>query len=240
MDIEKLRKDLLENSDPDGPCIEDDLMQAAATALSTIQEENAEMQKQLNEFSEFLCHMTGGLLSKTNYTAHLMISEAENYQQKVCGECDLQAENEKLRAAVVRLNDLLASYQNVLVPELRSELEQVKRECDEAQSLLEERVGVIGAEPITTAFGLPLDRLRELAQADREGRIMLRSAGSGKKCGSCVHWHRISETKRGTCDVRQWERNRWGHMEPWRHSFTPAQSYGACRYYIPEEDSANG
>lgn len=86
----------------------------------------------------------------------------------------------------------------------------------------------------------PIDRLRELAQADREGRIMLRSAGSGKKCGSCVHWHRISETKRGTCDVRQWERNRRGHMEPWRHSFTPAQSYGACRYYIPGEDSANG
>ena len=38
----------------------------------------------------------------------------------------LQAENEKLRADVVRLNDLLASYQNVLVPELRSELEQVR------------------------------------------------------------------------------------------------------------------
>ena len=44
----------------------------------------------------------------------------------------LQAENERLRADVVRLNDLLASYQNVLVPELRSELDQVKRECDEA------------------------------------------------------------------------------------------------------------
>ena len=34
MDIEKLRKSLLENADPDGPCSEDDLMQAAATALS--------------------------------------------------------------------------------------------------------------------------------------------------------------------------------------------------------------
>lgn len=54
---------------------------------------------------------------------------------------------------------------------LRCELEQVKRERDAAQSLLAERVGVIGAEPITTAFGLPLDRLRELDQADREGKI---------------------------------------------------------------------
>ena len=39
----------------------------------------------------------------------------------------LQAENEKLRADIIRFNDLLASYQNVLVPELRAELEQVKR-----------------------------------------------------------------------------------------------------------------
>ena len=61
----------------------------------------------------------------------------------------LQAENEKLRA----------------------ELEQVRRERDAAQSLLAERIGVRGAEPITTAFGLPIDRLRELAQADRKGKI---------------------------------------------------------------------
>ena len=39
----------------------------------------------------------------------------------------LQAENEKLRADIIRFNDLLASYQNVLVPELRAELEQVKQ-----------------------------------------------------------------------------------------------------------------
>ena len=32
-----------------------------------------------------------------------------------------------LQADVVRFNDILASYQNVLVPELRAELEQVKR-----------------------------------------------------------------------------------------------------------------
>ena len=48
----------------------------------------------------------------------------------------LQAENEKLRADAVRLNDLLASYQNVLVPELRSELEHVKNERDSAKATL--------------------------------------------------------------------------------------------------------
>ena len=87
-----------------------DALRDAATALSTLQAENEEMQKHINEFSEFLCHMTGGLLSKTNYTAQEMISAAEDYQQNVCGECDLRAENEKLRA----------------------ELEQVKAERDAA------------------------------------------------------------------------------------------------------------
>ena len=119
-----------------------------------------------------------------------------------------------------------------LIPELRAELEA-------SQAALAEQAKVAGGS-VRTVFGVSLDRMQELAQAELEGRIMLRSAGSGKKCGSCVHWHRISETKRGTCDVRQWERNRRGHMEPWRHSFTPAQSYGACRYYMPGEDSANG
>lgn len=50
----------------------------------------------------------------------------------------LQTENEKLRADSVRLNDLLASYQNVLVPELRSELEQVKAKRDAAVPLVHE------------------------------------------------------------------------------------------------------
>lgn len=76
-----------------------------------------------------------------------MVTAAEDYQQKVCGECDLRAENEKLRA----------------------ELEQVKRERDAARSLLAERICVIGAGPITTAFGLPIDRLRELAEAALQG-----------------------------------------------------------------------
>ena len=49
----------------------------------------------------------------------------------------LQAENEKLRGDVVRFNDMLASYQNVLVPELRAELERVKVERDAAISDLE-------------------------------------------------------------------------------------------------------
>ena len=82
-----------------------------------------------------------------------------------------------------------------------------------------------------------IDCLRKLAQADREGRIVLRSAGAGKKCGSCGHWHRINDTRRGTCDVRRWLRDRYGASDPGA-IFTPPQSYRACREYVRGESSA--
>ena len=107
------------------------LYDEAATALSTLQDENAEMQKQLNEFSEFLCHITGGLLSKTNYTAQVMISAAEDYQQKGCGECDLRAENIRW-GQVASEQDKVADRLQTENEKLRAELEQAKRERDAA------------------------------------------------------------------------------------------------------------
>ncbi|WP_295617244.1 hypothetical protein [uncultured Intestinimonas sp.] len=92
----------------------------------------------------------------------------------------LQAENEKLRAELESLKKGHCTGCSVPVveasalrdlneaPRLRADLEQVKRERDAAQALLAERIGVMGAEPITAAFGLPLDCLRELAQAELE------------------------------------------------------------------------
>ena len=78
---------------------------------------------------------------------------------KYCSICDeaatalstLQTENEKLRA----------------------ELECVTAERNAAQALLAERSGVTGSAPITTAFGIPLERIRELVEAAREGRCVV-------------------------------------------------------------------
>ena len=76
----------------------------AATALSTLQAENAEMQKQLNEFSEFLCHIIG----------------------------EMSSENEKLRAELKSKVDLVFQQtkeldrRNLLLREQEAELEQVK------------------------------------------------------------------------------------------------------------------
>ena len=129
MDIEKLIEQLrTESLYADKASLKImDLCMEAATALSTLQAENEEMQKQLNEFSEFLCHMTGGLLSKTNYTAQEMISAAEDYQQNVCGECDLWDENEKLRAEleqVKRCIEIVEKQRDAAIEELEKYMVQ--------------------------------------------------------------------------------------------------------------------
>lgn len=81
MDIEKLRKDLLENSDPDGPCIEDDLMQAAATALSTI----PALQAELEEVKRVLAMMWYAYENKDGEAPHEYEIEARRAADKVLG-----------------------------------------------------------------------------------------------------------------------------------------------------------
>lgn len=122
----------------------------AATALEKLQAENERLRKEL-EYER----------------------EHANAYHEECGQWE--AENEKLRAELECARESLdfARTKDAEIVRLGTELEQVKRERDAAQSLLAERIGVRGAEPITTAFGLPIDRLRELAQADREGRCVV-------------------------------------------------------------------
>ena len=111
MDYDKLMEDLKQlefvayNYNINGEvlgmgCAEfESVMADAATAIETLRAENAETEKQLNEFSEFLCHMTGGALSKTNYTAQAMISAAEDYQQRICdNDCGLRADLARVTA----------------------------------------------------------------------------------------------------------------------------------------------
>lgn len=109
----------------------------------------------------------------------------------------LQAENEKLRSEAEGMRSNW--YKSVEeIQKLRAELEQVRRERDAAQSLLAERIGVRGAEPITTAFGLSLDRLRELAQADREGRCVVLPAGIGDTVHHITTCKNFSQVLDGT------------------------------------------
>ena len=140
MDVEKLIRRLRNDADAyrNGETLgrafadQEDVLDNAATALSTLQAENEKLR-----------------------------AEVESLKKGYCAGCSIPA----VKAEQIR--DLTDA------PKLRAELEQVKRERDAAKSTLAERIGVRGAEPITTAFGLPIDRLRELAKADREGRCVV-------------------------------------------------------------------
>ena len=76
-----------------------------------------------------------------------------------------------------------------------------------------------------------LDRLRELVEADRDGRCKIFPVCKGKNCGTCGHFRRIPETRRGTCAVRPFSTDRWGGKK--RLGFEPVQSHIACGQYVP-------
>lgn len=46
-------------------------------------------------FSCFLCDQTGGRMSKCYYTLEAMRSEAENYQMRLCDECEYRIKAER-------------------------------------------------------------------------------------------------------------------------------------------------
>lgn len=76
-----------------------------------------------------------------------------------------------------------------------------------------------------------LTHLRELVEADRDGRCKIIPVCKGKNCGTCEHFRRIPETRRGTCAVRPFSTDRWGGKK--RTGFEPVQSHVACSQYKP-------
>lgn len=160
--------------DPDATLLTD-----AADALSTLQAENAEMQKRLNESSEFLCYMTGGLLSKTNYTAQEMISAAEDYQQKGCGECDLRVEN-------IRWGQV-ASEQDKAVERLQEENEKLRNSRDRWRKCAEEfSAGVNQKDDEHERLQAENEKLRaELERVKEERDAVVESIPH--ECKTCVY-----------------------------------------------------
>lgn len=63
-----------------------------------------DIEQTMLRFSSFLMEMTGGRMSKTNYTVQAMVSEANDYQQKECDECTdlaiIKSELAKVEAAL--------------------------------------------------------------------------------------------------------------------------------------------
>ena len=56
------------------------------------------IEQQLTNFSSFLMEMTGGRMSKTNYTVQAMVSEANDHFESVCDECSDRQELAEVKA----------------------------------------------------------------------------------------------------------------------------------------------
>lgn len=63
------------------------------------------IENQLTNFSSFLMEMTGGRMSKTNYTVQAMVAEANNHFESVCDECSDRQEQAEIKKAMETANE---------------------------------------------------------------------------------------------------------------------------------------
>ena len=79
-----------------------------------------------------------------------------------------------------------------------------------------------------------LERLRELAQADREGLVhIIQGPDPGATvCGNCWNFIRNPGKRTGVCTEQSCYRDHHGNEEPWRGTFSPSQSRKACRKFV--------
>ena len=87
----------------------------------------------------------------------------------------------------------------------------------------------------------PIDRLRELAQADREGLVhIIQVPDPGAAvCGNCGNFIRNPGKRTGVCTEQSCYRNHRGNEEPWRGTFSPSQSRKACRKFVRAREEAD-
>lgn len=84
-------------------------------------------------------------------------------------------------------------------------------------------------------YGIGAGRMMELAQADREGRVKILPEAEKGTCGDCTHFKRTPGARSGTCSVREWYTDCYGHIDRHRGQFTPSQSRRACKQYVARE-----
>lgn len=75
-----------------------------------------------------------------------------------------------------------------------------------------------------------LGRLRELVEAEQEGRVRFVPKVSGAVCGTCKHFERFSGRKMGTCGVKKYASDRHRREDKSR-AFVTSQANKACKRY---------
>ena len=98
----------------------------------------------------------------------------------------------------------------------------------------------VEAEKLEAIRELQEDRIRELVEADREGRCWIIPKCEGKICGACGHFQRIPGTRRGKCDVRPYANSKWRGSGGDKREFEPSQSHIACNQFVPADCTDSG
>ena len=80
-------------------------------------------------------------------------------------------------------------------------------------------------------LGVEPSRLRELAEADKDGRIRIIPESQNETCGHCYNFEREPGTKHGTCAKRPHPRDRYGKIDRSKQ-FIVSQSTQSCRLYM--------
>jgi hypothetical protein len=82
------------------------------------------------------------------------------------------------------------------------------------------------------ALGVEPSRLRELAEADKDGRVRIMPESQNETCGNCDNFKRESGTRHGLCAKRPHPRNRYGKIDRSR-KFIVYQNTQSCKLYTP-------
>lgn len=59
------------------------------------------------------------------------------------------------------------------ITELLARAEAAEKERDAAKAIIAQDIGVTGVDAIKTCFGYPLEKVKELVESDREGRLIV-------------------------------------------------------------------
>lgn len=71
-----------------------------------------DIEQQLTNFSSFLMEMTGGRMSKTNYTVQAMVSEANDHNESLCDECSDRQQLAEIKKEMEIANETKMMFAN--------------------------------------------------------------------------------------------------------------------------------
>lgn len=75
-----------------------------------------------------------------------------------------------------------------------------------------------------------LDHIKNMVEADQDGRIKILPEGDQGTCGTCNHFRRTPGTNSGSCDVKKFKKDRYGKEDRSR-KFVAQRSTKGCKHW---------